>query len=172
MPVCTVTVGIIIMAIQKIPVTPAIRTLKAASVSFSLHPYPYEDKGGTATASAALGIDEYRIIKTLVMEDDSGKPLIILMHGDKQVSTKNLARQLGVKTVQPCPQNKAEKLTGYVVGGISPFGTRQNLPVYIEASIMNLPEICINAGKRGLLLTISTQDMVRILDPEPVSVAV
>jgi Cys-tRNA(Pro) deacylase len=160
------------MSIQKLPVTRAIRTLKAASVSFTLHPYPYEDKGGTATASAALGIDEHRIVKTLVMEDDAGKPFIILMHGDKQVSTKNLARQLGVKTVQPCSQNKAEKLTGYVVGGISPFGIRQKLPVYIETTILSLPEICINAGKRGLLLTIATQDLVRILDPKPVTVAV
>lgn len=172
MPICTATVGIIIMSIQKLPVTQAIRTLKAASVSFSLHSYPFEDKGGTATASAALGIDEHRIIKTLVMEDDSGNPFIVLMHGDKQVSTKNLARQLGVKMVEPCSQNKAEKWTGYVVGGISPFGIRHKLPVYIESSIMKLPEIYINAGKRGLLLTIATQDLVRILDPKPVSVAV
>jgi Cys-tRNA(Pro) deacylase len=160
------------MAIEKIPATPAIRTLKAASVSFSLHPYPYEDKGGTATASAALGIDEHRIIKTLVMEEDSGKPFIVLMHGDKQVSTKKLARQVGVKTVQPCPPSKAEKRVGYVVGGISPFGTRQALPVYMETSIEHLPEIYINAGKRGLLLSMKPDDLIAILHPVRVTVAI
>ena len=160
------------MAIQKTPVTPAIRTLKAASVSFSLHSYPYEDKGGTATASAALGIDEHRIIKTLVMEEDSRKPFIILMHGNRQVSAKALARQMGAKTVQPCTLQKAEKITGYVVGGISPFATRQVLPVYMEATIANLPEIYINAGKRGLLLSLSPLDLLRILNPVPVTVAI
>jgi Cys-tRNA(Pro) deacylase len=157
---------------QKIPITPAIRKLKAESISFSLHPYTYEDKGGTATASVALGVAEYAVIKTLVMEEDRRKPLIILMHGDRQVSVKALARQMGAKTVQPCTSQKSEKMTGYTVGGISPFGTRQVLPVYMEASIANLPEIYINAGKRGLLLSMSPRDLIRSLHPVLVTVAI
>lgn len=160
------------MSSQKNPVTPAIRKLKAGAVSFSLHPYTYEENGGTAAASAALGIAEHGVIKTLAMEDDSGNPFIVLMHGDKQVSAKALARQLGVKTVQPCTQQKAEKITGYSVGGISPFGTRLPLPVYMQASIAELPEIYINAGKRGLLLSIMPRDLIRILNPVVVSVAI
>ena len=160
------------MSSQKIPVTPAIRQLKAGAVSFSLHPYAYEEKGGTATASAALGVTEHGVIKTLVMEEDSRNPFIVLMHGDKQVSSKALARQMGVKTVQPCTQQKAEKITGYAVGGISPFGTRLLLPVYMEASVAELPEIYINAGKRGLLLSMKPQDLIRILRPVLVTVAI
>lgn len=160
------------MSSQKIPVTPAIRQLKAGAVSFSLHPYAYEEKGGTATASAVLGVAEHGVIKTLVMEDDSGNPFIVLMHGDKQVSAKALARQMGTKTVQSCPPKKAEKITGYVVGGISPFGTRLLLPVYMETSIADLPEIYINAGKRGLLLSMIPRDLIRILHPVIVTVAI
>ena len=160
------------MSGQKIPVTPAIRQLKAGEVSFALHPYAYEEKGGTATASAALGVAENGVIKTLVMEEESRNPFIVLMHGDKQVSAKALARQLGVKTVQPCTPQKAEKITGYTVGGISPFGARRRLPVYMEASIAELPEIFINAGKRGLLLSMKPQDLIRILNPVLVTVAV
>jgi len=160
------------MSSQKIPVTPAIRQLKAGAASFSLHPYAYEEKGGTEAASAALGIAEHGVIKTLVMEEDSGNPFIVLMHGDKQVSAKALARQLGVKTVQPCMPRKAEKITGYTVGGISPFGTRLLLPVYMEASIAELPEIYINAGKRGLLLSMKPRDLIRVLRPVSVTVAI
>ena len=160
------------MSSQKIPVTLAIRRLKAGSVSFSLHPYAYEEKGGTGTASAALGVAEHGVIKTLVMEEDSRNPFIVLIHGDKQVSAKALARQLGVKTVQPCTPQKAEKITGYTVGGISPFGTRLHLPVYMEASIAELPEIFINAGKRGLLLSMKPHDLIRILHPVLVTVAI
>jgi Cys-tRNA(Pro) deacylase len=160
------------MSSQKIPVTPAIRQLKAGAVSFSLHPYANEEKGGTATASAALGVVEHGVIKTLVMEEDSGNPFIVLMHGDKQVSAKTLARQMGIKTVQPCTPQKAEKITGYAVGGISPFGTKLLLPVYMEASIAELPEIYINAGKRGLLLSIKPQDLIRVLRPVLVTVAI
>jgi Cys-tRNA(Pro) deacylase len=160
------------MASPKIPVTPAIRLLKAGAVSFSLHPYAYEEKGGTQTASAALGVAEHGVIKTLVMEDDSPKSFIVLMHGDKQVSAKALARQLEVKTVQPCTPRKAEKITGYTVGGISPFGTRLLLSVYMEASIAELPEIYINAGKRGLLLSMNPRDLVKILQPVFVAVAI
>lgn len=160
------------MSAPKISATPAIRRLKAEGAPFTLHPYDYEDKGGTATASAALGIPEHRVIKTLVMEADSGKPLIVLMHGDRQVSLKSLARQIGAKTVQPCPAQKAEKVTGYSVGGISPLGTRQTVPVYMEATIADLPEIYINAGKRGLLFSMITQDLIRILHPVTVTVAI
>jgi Cys-tRNA(Pro) deacylase len=160
------------MSSQKIPVTPAIRRLKAGAVSFVLHPYAYEEKGGTETASAALGVAEHGIIKTLVMEEDSGSPLIVLMHGDKQVSAKALARQLGVKAVQPSTPQKAEKITGYTVGGVSPFGTRLVFPVYMEASVAELPEIYINAGKRGLLLSMNPRDLIRILSPVLVSVAI
>jgi Cys-tRNA(Pro) deacylase len=160
------------MPSQKIPVTPAIRQLKAGDVSFSLHPYDYEEKGGTETASEALGVAEHGIIKTLVMEEESRNPFIVLMHGDKQVSAKSLARQMGVKTVRPCTPLKAEKITGYAVGGISPFGTRLQLPIYMEASVAALPEIYINAGKRGLLLSLKPQDLIRILHPVPVTVAI
>jgi len=160
------------MSSQKIPVSPAIRQLKAGAVSFSLHLYTYEEKGGTETASAALGVTEHRIIKTLVMEEDSRNPFIMLMHGDRQVSAKALARQMGVKTVQPCTPQKAEKITGYAVGGISPFGTRLVLPVYLEASVAELAVIFINAGKRGLLLSMNPSDLIRILHPVLVTVAI
>ncbi len=160
------------MSSQKIPITPAIRQLKAGTVSFALHPYAYEEKGGTQTASAVLGVAEHGVIKTLVMEDDAGIPFIVLMHGDKQVSAKSLARQIGVKTVQTCMPQKAEKTTGYTVGGISPFGTRLLLPVYMEASIAELPEIYINAGKKGLLFSMKPRDLIRILHPVLVSVAI
>jgi Cys-tRNA(Pro) deacylase len=160
------------MSSQKIPVTPAIRQLKAESVPFSLHPYAYEEKGGTATAAAALGVTEHRVIKTLVMEEDSRSPFIVLMHGDKQVSAKAMARQIGVKTVQPCTPQKAEKITGYVVGGISPFGTRHLIPVYMEASIAELPALYINAGKRGLLVSIKPRELIRLLHPVLITVAI
>jgi Cys-tRNA(Pro) deacylase len=160
------------MPSQKIPATPAIRQLKAGPVSFSLHPYAYEERGGTETASAALGISEHGVIKTLVMEEDSRNPFIVLMHGDKQVSAKALARQMGVKTVHPCTPQKAEKITGYAVGGISPFATRFSLPVYMETSIAELPEIYINAGKRGLLLSMKPRDLIQVLHPGLVTVAI
>jgi len=160
------------MSSQKSPVTPAIRQLKVGAVSFSLHPYTYEEKGGTETASAALGVMEHGVIKTLVMEEDSGSPFVMLMHGDKQISAKALARQMGVKTVQPCTPQKAEKITGYTVGGISPFGTRFVLPVYMEASVAELPVIFINAGKRGLLLSMNPRDLMRMLHPVLVTVAI
>lgn len=160
------------MSSQKMSVTPAIRQLKAEAVLFSLHPYPYEEKGGTATASAALGVAEHSVIKTLIMEEEAGNPFIMLMHGDKQVSAKALARQMGVKTVQPCAQQKAEKITGYTVGGISPFGVRRVLPVYMEASVAELEALYINAGRRGLLLCMNPRDLIRILHPVPVVVAI
>ncbi len=146
--------------------------LKENGVKFTLRTYKYEEKGGTPVASRELGVDEHQVIKTLVMEDDLKKPLLILMHGDNQVSTKNLARVLGVKSVEPCDPETAHRHTGYVVGGISPFGTRKPLQVYVEASILDLPKIFINAGKRGLLAEISPDDLNKVLNPTPVNVAV
>jgi Cys-tRNA(Pro) deacylase len=160
------------MNTDKTPITHAIRELKEKGITFTLLPYKYEEKGGTEVASRELGVDEYMVIKTLVMEDDQGKPFIILMHGNKSVSTKNMARILGVKMVKPCEPETAHRHTGYIVGGISPFGTRRPIPVYIEASVLDLPNIYINAGKKGLLAEISPGDLRRILDPTPVKVAI
>ena len=160
------------MTKEKFPTTQAIRTLKENGVDFSLCPYNYEEKGGTTAAAKELNVVESLVIKTLVMEDEKGNPLLILMHGDKKVSTKALARTLKVKTVKPCEPQVAHKHTGYFVGGISPFGTRRPLKVYIEASIMDLPNIYINAGKKGLLAEMSPGDLARILNPTSVSVAI
>lgn len=160
------------MSKEKIPTTPAIRVLKAKGADFSLHTYAYEEKGGTRVSAAKLGVDEHCVIKTLVMEDDSAKPLIILMHGDREVSTKTLARVLGVKSVSPCRPEIAQKHTGYQVGGTSPFGTKKPLTVYIEKTIAGLPEILINAGSRGLLAKMSPSELIRILGPREVSVAI
>jgi Cys-tRNA(Pro) deacylase len=159
------------MTKEHFSVTPAIRVLRDNEVDFTLHAYKYEERGGTEVAARELRVDEYRVIKTLVMEDDLKRPFIILMHGNRQVSTKDLARTLGVKTVQPCDPATAGKHTGYVVGGTSPFGTRKNLPVCIEETILGIPRILINAGRKGLLADMATQDLVRILSPRPVTVA-
>ena len=159
------------MSKEKVPTTNAIRFLKEHQVEFIERPYPYEEKGGTEVASKALGVDEHMTIKTLVMEDEKKSPLIMLMHGDREVSTKELARVLGVKSVTPCTPENAFKHTGYMVGGISPFGTKKKLPIYIEETILRLPRIFINAGRRGLLCEISPQDLVRVLTPKPVSVS-
>jgi Cys-tRNA(Pro) deacylase len=140
-------------------------------VDFMERPYKYEEEGGTEIAARALGVDEHQVIKTLVMEDDQKKPLIVLMHGDRQVSTKALARMIGVKSVIPCAPETALKHTGYRVGGISPFGIRKSLPIYVEESILSLPKIFINAGRRGMLCEISPTDLVRILKPILVRVA-
>jgi len=155
----------------KPPATAAIRILKDHSVPFVVHSYKYEERGGTGTAARELGVGEHAVIKTLVMETDKGKPFIILMHGDNEVSTKALARFLGVKTVAPCHPEAADKHTGYVIGGTSPFGTRKQLTVYMEKTIADLPRIYINAGKRGLLAEMSPADLARILNPVPVEVA-
>ena len=160
------------MVKEKIPTTPAILALRAQSVDFTLHPYPYEERGGTKRAAGKLGVDEHCIIKTLVMEDETGKPLIILMHGYKEVSTKSIARIIGVKSISPCNPVIAEKHTGYKVGGTSPFGTKKVMPVYMEKTLGNLPEIFINAGSRGLLAQMSSSELLRILKPIAVSVAI
>jgi Cys-tRNA(Pro) deacylase len=155
-----------------LPVTPAIRVLRAARIEFTGRPYRYEDKGGTAVSARELGVDEHAVVKTLVMEDEQANPLIILMHGDREVSTKELARTLGVKRITPCSPETAAKHTGYQVGGISPFGTRKALPVCVEESIMALPRIFINGGKRGFLVEIAPRDLTAILKPRPVRVAI
>ena len=160
------------MSKEKIPSTPAILALKAEGADFSIHTYAYEEKGGTRVSSAKLGVDEHCVIKTLVMEDESAKPLIILMHGDKEVSTKALARFLGVKSIAPCKPDIAHKHTGYLVGGTSPFGTKKPLSIYMEKSIIDLQEILINAGARGLLAKMPPSELVRILKPREVSVAI
>ena len=160
------------MAKEKFPTTPAIRELKKHRAEFSLHPYKYVEKGGTAAAAEALSMDEHSVIKTLVMESRGYQPFLVLMHGDKSVSTKALARILGVKTVSPCEPKTALQCTGYLVGGISPFGTRKPMKVYMEATVMDLPKICINAGKRGLLAIIPPGEIARILNPEPVNAAI
>ena len=160
------------MAKDKLPITRAVRMLKENGVNFILRTYKYEEKGGTLVASRELGVPEHQVIKTLVMEDERKNPLLILMHGDNQVSTKNLARALGVKSVEPCDPEMAHRHTGYVVGGISPFGTRKPLKVWVEASILDLPKIYINAGKRGLLVEMSPDDLKKVLKPTPVNVAI
>jgi Cys-tRNA(Pro) deacylase len=160
------------MSKDKVPTTPAILALKSSAVNFTLHSYQYEEHGGTRVSAAKLGVDEHCVIKTLVMEDETAGPLIILMHGDREVSTKMLARSLGVKTIVPCKPAIAQKHTGYQVGGTSPFGTKKVIPIYMEKTIVDLPEIFINAGSRGLLAQISTADLVRLIEPQMVSVAI
>ena len=160
------------MSKEKIPTTPAVLALKAQGADFTLYTYPYEERGGTRASAKKLGVDEHRVIKTLVMEDETGKPLIILMHGDKEVSTKSLARIIGVKSVSPCNPAVAEKHTGYKVGGTSPFGTKKAMPIYMEQTIADLPEIFINAGSRGLLARMPSAEVIRILKPTAVSVAI
>ena len=159
------------MTKDKFPVTAAIRFLRENQVDFIEHPYKYEEGGGTETAAKSLGVDEHLVIKTLVMEDDQRRPFIVLMHGDKQVSTKTLARVMGVKSVASCGPEVALKHTGYMVGGISPFGTKKRLPVYVEETILSLPRIFINAGRKGLLFEMSPVDLVKVLKPIPVQVA-
>ena len=156
---------------EKIAMTPGLRFLKDAGASFEPHAYKYVEKGGTGAASRALGVNESMVIKTLVFEDENRNPLLILMHGDRQVSTKNLARELGVKNITPCTPETANKHTGYMVGGVSPFGTRKKLPVFAEKTIFDLDKIYINAGKRGLLVELSPQELRRLLEARPVNAA-
>ena len=151
--------------------TPAIHFLRQQKVAFTEHHYRYEERGGTAVSSRELGVDEHIVIKTLVMEDEGKEPLIVLMHGDCEVSTKNLARQSGRKTVTPCAPEVAQKHTGYMVGGTSPFGTRKKLPVFLERSIADLDRIYINGGARGFLVSLAPADLVRVLAPTLVDVA-
>ncbi|MGC9194351.1 MAG: Cys-tRNA(Pro) deacylase [Syntrophobacteraceae bacterium] len=153
------------MAKDKLAVTQGVRVLRNAGIDFVERPYKYEDRGGTEVAARQLGVDEHQVIKTLVMEDEGKNVFLVLMHGDREVSTKALARVLGAKTVSPCDGIAAQKHTGYMVGGISPFGTRKPLPVYVEQSILDLPSIFINAGRRGLLAQLSPGDLGKVLKP-------
>lgn len=151
--------------------TPATRFLAEHGVTFTVHEYEYEEKGGTRVSSQKLGVEEHVVIKTLVFEDEAKAPLIVLMHGDRQVSTKALARQLGKKTIQPCKPEVAHKHTGYQVGGTSPFGTKKALPVYCERTIAALPRIFINAGGKGFLCSLDPAELVRVLQPTLVDCA-
>ena len=151
--------------------TPAVHFLRKHGVAFTEHPYRYEEHGGTRVSSRELGVDEHAVVKTLVMQDDAKQPLIVLMHGDREVSTKQLARQLARKTVEPCDPVVAQRHTGYAVGGTSPFGTRKPLPIFMQRSILELPEIYINGGRRGFLVRIKTADLVRVLAPQLVDAA-
>ncbi|HKL24684.1 MAG TPA: Cys-tRNA(Pro) deacylase [Desulfuromonadales bacterium] len=160
------------MAKNKLPVTPAVRQLKQAKAPFRPYFYAYEEQGGTAVSARELGVDEHRVVKTLIMEDNDERPFVILMHGNLEVSIKNLARTLAVKSVRPCSPEIAARHTGYQVGGTSPFGTRKPLPVYVERSILDLDRIFINGGKRGFLVEITPQDLVRLLEPTLVEVGI
>lgn len=153
------------------PETPATRFLRQQNVAFSSHLYTYEDHGGTKVSARELNVDEHAVIKTLVMEDEFAKPLIILMHGNCKVSTKELARQIGRKKIEPCLPEVANRHSGYLVGGTSPFGTKKKVPIYIEQSILQLPLIYINGGRRGFLVGVHPHDLLRALEPQVVNVA-
>ena len=151
--------------------TPATALLKKNRVAYTEHVYAYEEHGGTAVSARELGVPEHDVIKTLVMEDDAGRAFIVLMHGDRKVSTKNLARQIGAKKVEPCAPEAANRHSGYLVGGTSPFGTRKQLPVYVEQSVLGLEKIYINGGRRGYLVGIDPGELPRLLDIRTVEVA-
>ena len=154
------------------PITPGVRFLREKHVEFSPHLYAYEEHGGTRVSAASLNVSEHAMVKTLVMETEKQQPLLVLMHGDREVSTKKLARVIGVKQVTPCYPDVAQKHTGYLVGGTSPFGTRKVLSVYVEQTVFALPRIYINGGKRGFLVAIDPAELKRVLDVIPVSVAI
>jgi Cys-tRNA(Pro) deacylase len=156
---------------SKAPSTNATRILKQAGVPFTEHLYRYEEHGGTKVSARELGVEEHAVIKTLVMEDEKGGPLIILMHGDREVSTKELARQIGAKAVHPCKPEVANRHSGYLVGGTSPLGTRKDMPVHAEASIFELPRIYLNGGSRGFLVGLDPKDLAKVLEVNQVRVA-
>jgi Cys-tRNA(Pro) deacylase len=160
------------MSKDKSPVTPAVRVLREKSVDFTEHPYKYVEHGGTSSFAREFHVDGHMVVKTLIMEDEARRPLIVLMHGDKEVSTKELARIMGVKRVEPCAPEMAQKNSGYLVGGTSPFGTRKAMPVYMEETILGLPRIFINGGKRGYLIGIDPKEVARVLKPTLVHVAI
>ena len=156
---------------RHVSATPATEWLRAHGVPFSEHVYDYVERGGTAESARQLGLDEHAVVKTLVMRDDKAEPLIVLMHGDREVSTKNLAREIGVKAVEPCTPEEAQRASGYQVGGTSPFGTRKALRVFVEASVLELPRIQINGGRRGYLVGIAPGVLVEQLGARPVRCA-
>lgn len=151
--------------------TPATALLKAHGVAFTEHPYEYLEHGGAQHSAQVLGFDPFMVVKTLVMEDEKARPLLVLMHGNRKVSTKNLARQIGAKSVEPCKPEVANRHSGYLVGGTSPFGTRKPMPVYIEQTILELPRILLNGGRRGYLVGIEPQVCVEVLGAKPVNCA-
>lgn len=150
----------------------AVRELRKHGVEFTVHLFRYEEKGGTAHSAKEMGVDEHAVIKTLIMETEARKPLVVLMHGDRQVSTKNLARHLGAKSILPCAPEVADRHSGYQVGGTSPFGLRNKMPIYVEKSILELARIYINGGKRGFLVGIAPSVLVNLLQPETVNVGI
>ncbi len=152
--------------------TPAVHALRKHGLAFTEHEYRYEERGGTAVSSRELGVPEHQVVKTLVMEDEAKRPLVVLMHGDREVSTKQLARQIGVKTVKPCAPEVAERHTGYQVGGTSPFGMRKPLPIYMEESITRLDQMFVNGGRRGFLVGVDPRETASVLDAGLVNVAV
>jgi Cys-tRNA(Pro) deacylase len=156
---------------SKTPSTPATRLLRERGVSFTEHLYRYEERGGTRVSSRELGVDEHAVVKTLVMEDDAGAPLVVLMHGDREVSTKALARQLGRREIRICKPEVANRHSGYQVGGTSPLGTRKAMPVFVERTILELPRIYVNGGSRGFLVGIAPKDLAALLQPTLVDVA-
>jgi len=157
--------------LTKHPVTLAVRALRAAGVAFEPHVYPWEAHGGTRASAAALGVDEHCVVKTLIFEDDAKRPLCILMHGDREVSAKQLARVIGARSVSPCTPAIADRHSGYQVGGTSPFGLRRTMPIYAERSILTLPVVYINGGARGFLVAIAAGELARVLRPVLVDVA-
>ena len=156
---------------DKVSETPATALLRQQGVSFTEHPYDYLEHGGAQHSARVLGMDPFSVVKTLIMQDQDAKPLVVLMHGNRKVSTKNLARQIGLKAVEPCAPEVANRHSGYLVGGTSPFATRRSMPVFIEETILALPRICINGGRRGYLVGIDPQVCVQLLDAQPVSCA-
>ncbi|MGK5075961.1 Cys-tRNA(Pro) deacylase [Janthinobacterium sp. ZB1P44] len=156
---------------EHISETQATQLLRKHQVSFEEHPYPYEEHGGTSVSARELGVPEHDVIKTLVMQDEAAKPLIVLMHGDCKVSTKNLARAIGCKSVEPCKPEVAQRHSGYMIGGTSPFGTKKTMPVYVEQSILDLPRIYINGGRRGFLVSLAPQVLLDLLKAKPVQCA-
>ncbi|PTQ97743.1 Cys-tRNA(Pro) deacylase [Paraburkholderia sp. GV068] len=151
--------------------TPATQFLRRHGVAFGEHPYDYVEHGGTGESARQLGVDEHQVVKTLVMEDEHAKPLIVLMHGDRTVSTKNLARQIGAKRVEPCKPEVANRHSGYLIGGTSPFGTRKQMPVYVESTILEMERIWLNGGRRGFLVSIEPKVLTGLLGAKPVQCA-
>jgi Cys-tRNA(Pro) deacylase len=156
---------------RHVSASPATQWLRARGVAFTEHPYDYVEHGGTAESARQLGVDEHHVVKTLVMQDEAAQPLVVLMHGDRQVSTKALARQTGRKKVEPCAPEVAQRHSGYQVGGTSPFGLRKALPVYVEAGVLALPRIYINGGRRGYLVGIAPAVLTEVLGAQPMQAA-
>jgi Cys-tRNA(Pro) deacylase len=157
---------------SKTPSTPATRLLREKGVAYTEHPYRYEEKGGTRVSARELGVDEHAVVKTLVMEDEAGAPLVVLMHGDREVSVKALARQLGKRSIAPCRPEVAQRHSGYMVGGTSPMGTRKAMPIYVERTILDLPRIYVNGGSRGFLVGLDPKALAALLGAVPVDAAI